>query len=149
MKRPEIVAEARRYLGVPFRHQGRAMSGIDCAGLVEVVGIALGDPEVTKLAPKIRGYSRMPQEAEMQRLMAISLRRKPTGALQLGDIIQTIDHAGYRKVCHMGIVTGLNGGIGLIHAYNRVSYEKVVEHTFDPEWAAKISSVFEYHSVED
>jgi len=149
VKRYEIIAEARSWRGVPFRHQGRGRTGIDCAGLVEVVGTALGDAKVAMLGPTIRGYSRLPNEPEVQRLMALALRRKSPIDLRPGDIIQSVDHAGYRKVCHMGIVTDLHGGLGLVHAYNRVGYKKVVEHTLDAEWIAKISSVFEYHSVED
>ena len=37
-----IVAAARSWLGVPWRHQGRARQGIDCAGLVVLVGRGLG-----------------------------------------------------------------------------------------------------------
>ena len=36
-----IVAEARTWLGVPWRHQGRSRAGVDCAGLVVLVARAL------------------------------------------------------------------------------------------------------------
>ena len=37
-----LVAQARSYLGVPWRHQGRTRAGIDCAGLVVLVARDLG-----------------------------------------------------------------------------------------------------------
>ena len=37
-----IVAAARVWLGVPWRHQGRTRQGVDCAGLVVLVGRGLG-----------------------------------------------------------------------------------------------------------
>ena len=37
-----IVAAARTWLGVPWRHQGRTRQGVDCAGLVVLVGRGLG-----------------------------------------------------------------------------------------------------------
>jgi cell wall-associated NlpC family hydrolase len=33
-----IVSAARSWLGVPWRHQGRTRQGVDCAGLVVLVG---------------------------------------------------------------------------------------------------------------
>ena len=60
--REAIVAEARTWLGVPWRHQGwRRTTGCDCVGLVRGVGHALGlidgrrGPE-----PRFIGYPREP-----------------------------------------------------------------------------------------
>ena len=40
--RTDIVAAARGWLGVPWRHQGRSRAGVDCVGLVVVVCRSLG-----------------------------------------------------------------------------------------------------------
>jgi len=41
----EVVAEARRHLGVRWRHQGRNLAlSVDCIGYVGGVGLALGVP---------------------------------------------------------------------------------------------------------
>ena len=37
-----IIAAARAWLGVPWRHQGRTRQGVDCAGLVVLVGREFG-----------------------------------------------------------------------------------------------------------
>lgn len=36
---PRLLAELYRWVGVPFRHQGRTRSGVDCAGLL-LAGLA-------------------------------------------------------------------------------------------------------------
>ncbi len=40
--RGEVQTLARTWIGVPWRHQGRNRSGIDCGGLVVKVGQELG-----------------------------------------------------------------------------------------------------------
>jgi len=40
--REVVIDEARKYLGVPWVHQGRNMHGIDCLGLIEVSVKKLG-----------------------------------------------------------------------------------------------------------
>jgi cell wall-associated NlpC family hydrolase len=40
----DVVAEARTWVGVPYRHQGRTRRGVDCLGVPIVVLHALGVP---------------------------------------------------------------------------------------------------------
>lgn len=40
--RDAIVEEARKYLGVPWVHQGRNIHGVDCLGLIDVAVKKLG-----------------------------------------------------------------------------------------------------------
>ncbi|MGE4043596.1 MAG: C40 family peptidase [Acetobacteraceae bacterium] len=40
--RAAVIAEARTWLGVPWRHQGRSRAGVDCVGLIVVVCQSLG-----------------------------------------------------------------------------------------------------------
>src|SRR3546814_19942137 len=58
-----IVAEARAWLGVPFRHQGRAWHGVDCIGLAIEVGRSVGflPPDY-----EYSVYTRTPQRDAMQ-----------------------------------------------------------------------------------
>jgi cell wall-associated NlpC family hydrolase len=50
----DVVSEARKWVGTPFRHQGRLRSvGVDCAGLILGVGKALG---ALPAALEYRGY---------------------------------------------------------------------------------------------
>ena len=40
--RADVMTEAESWRGTPFQHQGRSEHGVDCAGLVVMVGRALG-----------------------------------------------------------------------------------------------------------
>ena len=64
--RAQVVDAARKWLGTPWRHQGRNTHGIDCVGLVVVVCKGLGissyddtgygrDPDPHKFLPHFDG----------------------------------------------------------------------------------------------
>jgi hypothetical protein len=52
-----IIAAARSWLGVPWGHQGRTRQGVDCAGLVVLVGRGLGlaDYDTTAYGRRLEG----------------------------------------------------------------------------------------------
>ena len=50
-------------------------------------------------------------------------------------------------VHHMAIVSQLQQGLGIIHAYGAVG--KVTEHLLDARWTARIAGVFSYSGVDD
>ncbi|MFD1381487.1 C40 family peptidase [Fodinicurvata halophila] len=61
--RRAVVAEARGWLGTPFRHGGRCRgAGVDCIGLAIGVAKALGLPHADAA-----GYPRRPDEGELAR----------------------------------------------------------------------------------
>ena len=73
-----IVAEARRWIGVRWRHQGRSRSGVDCIGLclcaVEAAtGTAFSAPAT---------YSRRPAGSALQQALAAALDRVQNGAVR-------------------------------------------------------------------
>lgn len=137
--RSAIVAEARRWLGTPFRHQGRGVNGLDCAGLLIVVARALGIPVVDDLT-----YRRIPDTAKLQQVLRASLRAKPFAARLPGDVLLFKDPIRQGHMYHLGIRTDL----GFIHAYGRADVKKVVEMPLCPDWQAAIVGVFEYPEVE-
>jgi cell wall-associated NlpC family hydrolase len=57
--RTDIVAAARTYLGVPWRHQGRTRAGLDCAGLIVMVArdLALSDYDSTAYGRRAQGHA--------------------------------------------------------------------------------------------
>src|SRR3546814_8670105 len=119
-----IVAEARAWLGVPFRHQGRAWHGVDCIGLASEVVRSLGclPPDY-----EYSVYTRTPQRDAMQ-----------TELLRLGAVPGSVE-PGALVVCqwfsdpqHVAIVADGPHGLTLIHALADVG--KVVEHRFDAAW---------------
>ena len=60
--RRAIVLQARKYLRVPYLHQGRTFNGLDCIGLAIVVSKDLGLCDVD-----VDGYGRVPSGRMMER----------------------------------------------------------------------------------
>ncbi len=69
-----FVAAARGYVGVPWRHLGRALTGVDCIGLVLLAARRAGmdlpdpapyerEPQGTRLLEGILGYATRVAEA--------------------------------------------------------------------------------------
>lgn len=132
-----IAEEARSWLGVPFMHQGRSRRGVDCAGLVIVVGRAVGG-----FAPDwdFRNYQRQENPRQMIRLMNEHLLRRVDGEPErVGDIV--VMHPKGSTSWHMGIVVGAT----VINAWSRAG--KVVEHPLQFEWVYRRRGVYCYPGV--
>ena len=135
--RAAIVNEARTWLAVPWRHQGRDREfGVDCVGLVLCVAWALGLAEGDHTGYKQGVYGRKFRE----RLAAAGLRHKPLDAVRYGDVVVLSEE---RYPCHMGILARGT----LIHAHIR--YRAVVEEPYAGEWQGKALDAFAYPGVED
>ncbi|WP_050929407.1 NlpC/P60 family protein [Aestuariivita boseongensis] len=141
MNRPDIVEEARRWLGTPYLHQAaRCQAGADCLGLVRGVWrSALGhEPEA------VPAYSMdwsEPQGAE--RLWQAASRHLLPKALsdeELGDVILFRMRAG-SVAKHLGIVSGLSERASFIHAY---SGRGVVESPLSQPWRRRIVARFAF-----
>ena len=121
MRRSEIIAEARKWLGTPFHHQGRVIGhGVDCYGVIEMVARAL-KVEV----PEGLTYSRIPDEIQLITYLDGYTLRVPLNEAREGDIIVI---PFLKKMRHLAILTDK----GMIHAYEPVG--KVVEHAIDEKW---------------
>lgn len=134
MKRDEIIAAARRYLGVRYHHQGRNRAGLDCAGLVVAVARDLG----VSTAGDMIGYSRTPDGASLKAALDSSAAR-PVSDFQPGDILLMRFQA---QPQHIAIATD----IGIIHSY--LMARRVVEHRLDAEWRARIVAAYAFPGVE-
>lgn len=125
----EIVAEARRWVGTPFRHQGRLRSvGVDCAGLVLGVGKALG------LLPEeleYRGYSPGVQD---ERLLPALAEWLLPGDRAPGSIA-LMRFEGVPK--HLGFITD----VGLLHIRWGTT---VGEHPIDARWERRLERFYVY-----
>lgn len=124
----DLVLEARSYLNVPWKHQGRTRAGVDCVGFLlnafKSIGIVLLE---------IRGYSRKPDGIALKAIMdkqpaLITLR--PDEKLIDGDVVLLKIKKDPQHVC---LVTD----VGMIHSYNG-GEKKVVEHIFADFWKRKI-----------
>ncbi len=129
-----IVTEARGWLGVRWRHQGRSRTGIDCVGLIVEVARALELSEYDSTA-----YGRRPEGQGFvhhfrDRMTAIAIpEARP------GDVLLFADHA---YPCHCGIRTDLRGAAHLLHAH--ALRRKVIEEPYAGEWAQKARFAFRF-----
>ncbi len=142
--RTDAVAEARKWLGTPFKHQGCVRgAGCDCIGLIKGVGMALGlvdyDPTSTQ-AKAFNNYSIMPNPRRMREGLATWLVQIPVPDATLADIYFM---AWGKEPQHVALITDR----GIIHSYSRAG--KVVEHGLDDLWHSRIVAAYRYPAFTD
>jgi hypothetical protein len=124
----DVVAEARRWLNTPWRHQARLHGvGVDCGGLIVCAAQALGLP-VTDHPP---GYGRLPDGVALQRHIESQCLRIVAPELGAIALMRWTRHPQ-----HVGFVGALPDGWSLVHAWAGV--RRVVEHLMDQEWEGRI-----------
>lgn len=123
----DVINEARTWVGVPFRHQGRNRYGIDCVGLPIVVCQSLG-----LIGPRfeITNYGRLPSGELVERLKS---HCEPICAATPGCLLVI---AWTKIAAHVAICTGET----MIHAYESVG--RVVEHGYRGRWVRMTHSVW-------
>lgn len=125
---PDLVESARKYLGAPFRHQGRNHLGLDCGGLLVLAASDMG-----RVLDDIKGYARTPDGKTLVAVMERNLKRVNRQPLPNDIILFKL-----RKYPqHIAICTD----VGIIHAH--ADNGKVVEHRIDEKWRSMIVGVFE------
>jgi cell wall-associated NlpC family hydrolase len=134
----DVVAAARGYLGVPWRHQGRSRAGLDCGGLVVLVARDLGLADYDVL-----GYSRHAQGQSLVRHFAAVMDATPPAAMRSGDVLVFAEAA---WPCHAAILSTKHGRPHLIHAH--ALRRQVIEEPFAGEWPAKLRFVFRFRGLD-
>lgn len=134
MTKPElIVAEARKYIGVKWRHRGRKPWAVDCIGLV-VLSVRAAGIEMRDRTD----YGREPWKDGLRREM-VDHFGAPVSAWQPGDIA-VMRWEQHTEPGHVGILTDYaNGGLGLVHSFSRIA---VTEHRLDEAWRSLILEVY-------
>lgn len=116
IERDAIVAEARTWIGTPWRHQARVKGvGVDCIGFVGGVAMALGLPEAFEWYGDrtLRGYGRTPVAETLLNACDRFLDRMPVAGRRLGDVLVM----GFRQgPQHFAILSRLAPDY-IIHAY--------------------------------
>jgi len=132
-ERQALIAAARSFLSVPFRHQGRTVQGIDCIGLLVLSFAVIGKPLSNRI-----DYGRTPSNAKLEVSLVEHFGPAIAGEPEPGDVV-SMRWGG--EVCHVGIVTPHpDRGIGLIHCY--LSSQRVIEHGIDSIWRHRIVGVY-------
>lgn len=135
-RRSEVVAAARAWKDVPFQHQGRSSSGIDCAGLVVKVAQTLGLSSFDA-----SGYRRLPAGIGTERIEDVcrrEMRQIDPANVAPGDVGLFVIG---KRPRHLAIFGDYYcGGLSIIHAYEPVN--KVVETNFDGIWRSLLFEVY-------
>lgn len=139
MTRDDIVFDARRWIGTPFKHQSRVLDhGGDCVAMVEWLGLKYGiivegyrtnyGPE-----PKMREIMQSMIDAGLERLRSIEDRLP-------GDVL----FIQYRKEPqHLGILTPT----GIVHGYSGAGC--YVETQFNSRLLDGLRSVWRWPGIEN
>jgi NlpC/P60 family putative phage cell wall peptidase len=142
--REQIVAEARRWIGTPYRHQASLRGvGCDCVGMVagiwsSVFGEAPGMPQAYS-----SGWLDPSPEETLLALARRHMAERQPHAFEPGDMLvfRWVDRMPAR---HCGIAVSETR---MVHAYQ--SAGKVAEGELHRQWRQRIAGVFAFPAVEE
>lgn len=83
IKREDVLRACEQMLGLPFVHQGRSLqSGVDCVGLLVVMGRLIGYPDIVD----VEGYRRIPKSSVIRATLAENLDEIPLADARPADV---------------------------------------------------------------
>lgn len=141
VQRAAIVAEARRWLGTPYRHQASVIgAGADCLGLVRGVwrGVVGAEPE--KAPAYTPDWAEALGEETLLSAARRHLREIAIGEAREGDVLLFRMSLG-SPAKHAAIVSGEDR---IIHAYWG---RAVCETRLVPWWHRRTAAAFEFPGV--
>jgi NlpC/P60 family putative phage cell wall peptidase len=149
LSRKQIIAEARAWIGTPYRHQASLKGiGCDCLGLVRGVWRALLGPEPEAAPPYARDWAEASgleslAEAATRHLVALD---DPSAFLP-GDVLLFRYRERYAAK-HAGLVTccDQNRPDLMVHAHDGAA---VAEVALSPWWRRRLAYAFRFPGVED
>lgn len=135
-RRAAILAAGRRYLGTPFRHQGRVPGrGLDCIGVVVCIGRELG-----LFHYDVSGYARQPTSWSSLRRHVDLAGFERVEAARPGDVyLMAITD----RPQHVALATDR----GILHAWMQA--RRVVEHGLDDQWRGRIVATYRFPGIID
>ena len=150
--KPDIVDAALKYLGTPFRHQGRTAEGLDCVGLVVRVAMDLDlyHEDVPAYNREANGVDFVAQFAkQMDRKTPVPSPGALPGCMEPGDVLLFRDR---RFTIHAGILIATDR-LQVLHAYAPL---RSVVKSFPLEYSDsqgtlydRVSHVFSYRGLEE
>ena len=133
----DIIAAARRWIGVKWKHQGRTRSGIDCLGLVVLVAKECGIADVDQ-----KTYSPRPDGKSLVRRFSEEMDKIMLTEMQPGDVILFADSI---YPCHVAIVSEKHGQLHIIHAH--ATRRQVLEERYAWEWPEKARQAYRFREA--
>ncbi|MEM6636088.1 MAG: peptidase [Pseudomonadota bacterium] len=136
----DAVAEARRWIGTPYRHQASALHhGTDCLGLLRGVWRALYGVEPEPVPPYTRDWSEVGGaedlwQAALRHLEAIDRPEAP------GDVLLFRMREG-SVAKHLGLMAEVGPMASFVHAY---SGHGVLESPLSAPWRRRVVARFAF-----
>ncbi|MBS8226723.1 NlpC/P60 family protein [Vannielia litorea] len=136
------VAEARRWVGTPYRHQASCRgAGCDCLGLLRGIWRDLWGCEPEPVPAYSRDWSETSREEVLWAAARRHLREKAASeAPAPGDVVLFRMRSG-AVAKHLGIQARVGGNASFIHAF---SGHGVVESSFTRAWERRVVARFEF-----
>jgi NlpC/P60 family putative phage cell wall peptidase len=141
--RSDIVAEARGWIGTPYRHQASLKGvGCDCLGLVRGVWRAVIGAEPERAPPYAPGWAEAASGEALADAAGRHLVAIDAGAFQDGDVLLFRWRANM-PAKHAAIVTAKDL---MVHAHDGAA---VAEVTIAPWWRRRLAFAFRFPGVVD
>jgi len=139
--RAQIVAEARAWIGTPYRHQASLKGiGCDCLGLVRGVWRALLGDEPERAPPYAPDWAEALRDETLAQAAARHLIPIACGEFQPGDVLLFRWRA-YLPAKHAAIVTAPDL---MVHAHDGAA---VTEVAIAPWWRRRLAYAFRFPGV--
>jgi NlpC/P60 family putative phage cell wall peptidase len=141
--RAAIVAEARAWLGTPYRHQASLKGvGCDCLGLVRGVFRALHGAEPERVPPYAPDWAEAASDEPLAQAAARHLAVIGKDAADAGDVVLFRWRTGL-VAKHAAILTTRTT---MIHAHDGAA---VAEVALSPWWRRRLAFAFRFRGVLD
>ena len=131
-----VITEARSWVGVKFRHQGRTREGMDCAGLLLYVAREL---ELSSIEPP--PYRRVPARvgnSTIQATCETHMRSIDARYMGPGDVAL---FAFFGRPWHLAIVAPYGTAeLSIVHAYEPAG--RVVQTRLDEVWRSRMVAAY-------
>lgn len=137
-----IVAQARQWIGTPYRHQASCSgAGTDCLGLLRGVWRETLGPEPEEVPSYTADWSEPAGSEDLLLAARRNLVEIDRADMRSGDVlVLRMRDVGVAK--HVGILAASpTGAPTLVHAYSGCG---VVESPLTPAWARRIAGVFRF-----
>ncbi len=136
-----IVAQARRWIGTPYRHQASALgAGTDCLGLLRGIWRAVHGAEPAAIPPYSADWFEVSGDELLLAAAQLWLVQKPLDQAAPGDVLLFR----MRQGCvakHLGIAATMGGLASFIHAYTG---HGVTESPLSEPWCRRIVARFQF-----